>query len=107
MKLQLKAKGGFILDFVIREGVAIFQLFACKKETLLVWWDSLLVLDFGFYNFNYVTSLNLESECFSHDSLHKDLHTTRRAHHKVKSGLILINNTVVSRKYAPPPLLQP
>ena len=60
MKLQLKAKGGLFLYVVVRKCAAIFQLLPCKEETLLVWWDSLPVLDFDFYNnyFNCVTVLN-------------------------------------------------
>ena len=91
-KLQLKAKGRLLLDVVIREGVAIFQVRIIKEEMLLVWWDSLVVLDFGFYVFNCVTSLNHESDGFSWDTLHKDW---TQAQHKVKC--CLFRNVVVSK----------
>jgi hypothetical protein len=38
-------EGGFLLDIVVREGAAIFQLLAREDETLLIGWNSLLVLD--------------------------------------------------------------
>ena len=34
-----------LLDVVVAEGSPVFQLLACKDETLLVRWDALLVLD--------------------------------------------------------------
>merc|ERR1719399_2250022 len=38
-------KSGLLLDVVILKGTAILELLACEDETLLVWWDALLVLD--------------------------------------------------------------
>jgi len=40
-------EGRFLLDVVIGEGSAILQLFTSKDKTLLIWWDSFLVLDLG------------------------------------------------------------
>ena len=37
----------------------------CKEETLLVWWDSLFVLDFVFYILNCVTCPNPKSDGFT------------------------------------------
>jgi len=33
---------------VIRKGSAILELLSSEDQSLLVWWDTLLVLDFGF-----------------------------------------------------------
>merc|ERR1711874_464466 len=37
-----------LLDVVVREGSTIFQLLPGKDQSLLVGWDSLLILDLGF-----------------------------------------------------------
>jgi len=37
-------KGRLLLDVVVTEGATIFQLLAGKDQTLLVWWNTLLVL---------------------------------------------------------------
>merc|ERR1712188_298607 len=38
-------EGGFLLDVVILEGAAVFELLSGKDESLLVWGNSFLVLD--------------------------------------------------------------
>jgi len=37
-------KGRLLLNVVVTEGATIFQLLAGKDQTLLVWWNALLVL---------------------------------------------------------------
>merc|ERR1712086_164120 len=69
-----KVKGGFLLDVVILEGAAILKLLASEDETLLVWGDSLLVLNLGLDGFDCVSALNLKGDGFSCECLHKDLH---------------------------------
>merc|ERR1712038_553689 len=49
-----KMQSGFLLDVVVRKSSPIFQLFSSKDETLLVWWDSFLVLNFCFDIFDVV-----------------------------------------------------
>jgi len=41
-------KGRLFLDVVVRKGSAIFKLFACKDQPLLIWGNALLVLNLGF-----------------------------------------------------------
>lgn len=38
-----------LLDVVVAEGAAIFELLAGKDQALLVWWDTLFVLDLGLH----------------------------------------------------------
>ena len=45
---QNEVVGGLLLDVVVGQGAVILQLLAGKDEALLVWVDSLLVLDLGF-----------------------------------------------------------
>ena len=52
----------------------MLQLFARGDQTLLVRWDALLVLDFGFDILNGVTGLDLKGDGLACQGLHKDLH---------------------------------
>ena len=36
---------GFLLNVVVGESAAVLKLLACEDQALLVWWDTLLVLD--------------------------------------------------------------
>ena len=67
-------QGGFFLDVVVRESPTILQLFAGKYQSLLVRWDALLVLDFGFDILDGVTGLDLKSDGLARQGLHEDLH---------------------------------
>ena len=51
-------EGRLLLDVVVRKGTAVLQLLTSKDQTLLIWWDALFVLDFGFDIFDSVRSLN-------------------------------------------------
>merc|ERR1712159_325021 len=42
-----QVEGGFLLDVVVGEGSAVFQLLPGKDESLLIGGDTLLVLDLG------------------------------------------------------------
>ena len=42
-----QVEGGLLLDVVIRESSAVLELLSGEDESLLVWWDSFLVLDLG------------------------------------------------------------
>jgi hypothetical protein len=50
-----EVKGGFLLDVVVSEGSAVLKLLSSKDESLLVWRDSLLVLDLGLDVFDGVS----------------------------------------------------
>jgi len=65
---------GFLLDVVIRKGSAVFELLSSKNETLLVGWNTLLVLDLGLDVVNSVRGLDLESNGLSSKGLHENLH---------------------------------
>ena len=44
-KTKNQMKGRFFLDVVVTQSTAIFQLFSGKDKTLLIRWDTFLVLD--------------------------------------------------------------
>merc|ERR1711899_727088 len=84
-----------LLDVVVRKSSSILQLLSSKDQPLLVWGDSLLVLDLGLDILNGVRRLHLQSDGLASQSLHKDLHSTPQSQDQVKSGLLL---DVVVRK---------
>merc|ERR1712024_427810 len=88
-------KGGLLLDVVVRQGPAILQLLARKDQPLLIWGNSLLVLDLGLDILNGVRWLDLQSDGLASEGLDKDLHSSSQSEHKMKSALLL---DVVIRK---------
>ena len=68
-------EGGFLLDIIIGQGTAIFELFAGEDETLLVWWDAFLVLNFRLYIIDGVRALDFEGDGLAGSSFDEDLHT--------------------------------
>merc|ERR1712180_30468 len=69
---------GLLLDVIVRESPAIFELFTSKDQSLLIWRDALLILDLGFHVLNSVRRLDLESDGLSSQRLHEDLHTSSK-----------------------------
>lgn len=55
-------EGRLLLDVVIGQGAAIFQLLSSKDQTLLVGRDTLLVLDLGFDIVDGVARLDLKGD---------------------------------------------
>ena len=88
-KTEHQMKGGFLLDVVVRQGTAILELLASKDQPLLVWGDAFFVLDLRLDILNGVRSLNFQSDGFSSESLHENLHSTTETEHQVKGGLLL------------------
>merc|ERR1712063_55101 len=88
-------KGALLLDVVVRKGSSILKLLASKDQPLLVWGNSLLVLDLGLDILNGVRWLNLQSDGLASEGLDKDLHSSSQSEHKMKSALLL---DVVVRK---------
>jgi hypothetical protein len=64
----------FFLDVVVGEGSAVFELFSSEDESLLIWWDSFLILDLGLDVFNSVCWLDIKGDGFSCEGFDEDLH---------------------------------
>jgi len=58
-------KGGFLLDIVVGESTAILELLAGKDQTLLIWWNAFLILDFCFNIIDGIGGLNLKGDGFA------------------------------------------
>ncbi|KAI5436897.1 hypothetical protein KIW84_023136 [Lathyrus oleraceus] len=59
-----KVEGGFLLDVVVSKSAAVFELFAGEDQSLLVRWDSFLILDLCFDIVDGVRRLDLEGDGF-------------------------------------------
>jgi hypothetical protein len=63
-----------LLDVVVRQSATIFQLFAGKDQSLLIWGNAFLVLDFLLDLLDSVARLDLEGDGLAGQSLDEDLH---------------------------------
>ena len=73
-KHQVKSR--FLLNVVIRKSATVLQLLSSKDQTLLIWGNSLLILNLGLHILNGIRRLNIESDGLSSKSLYEDLHST-------------------------------
>ena len=69
-------EGGLLLDVVVAEGAAVFELLASEDEALLVRRDAFLVLNLGLDVLNGVTGLHVEGDGLAGEGLHEDLHVS-------------------------------
>ena len=73
-KSENEMESGLLLDVVIREGSSILELLTGEDKTLLIGWNTFLVLDLGFHVVNGVRWLNLECDGLTSKSLDENLH---------------------------------
>merc|ERR1712042_281168 len=88
-KTENQMQSGLLLDVVVREGAAIFKLFASKDQHLLIWGNAFLVLDLSLDIFNGVRWFNLKCNGFASQSFDKNLHATTETENQMQSGLLL------------------
>ena len=69
-----QVEGSFLLDVVVSESSAVIQLLSGENQSLLIWRDSLLVLDLGLDIFNGVRRLHIKGDGIASESLDEDLH---------------------------------
>merc|ERR1712025_1006337 len=82
-------QGAFLLDVIIGQGSAVFQLLTSKDQPLLVWGNSFLVLDFSLDVFNGIRWFNLKGDGLASQCLDEDLHTSSQSKHKMKGAFLL------------------
>ncbi|PAV70180.1 hypothetical protein WR25_12798 [Diploscapter pachys] len=80
---QDEMEGRLLLDVVVG------QILTSEDETLLIGWDSLLVLDLGLDVLNRIRGLDLQSDGLSSEGLDEDLHASTETEHEMQSGLLL------------------
>jgi len=88
----------FFLDVVIREGTSILELFTSKNQSLLIGWNSFLVLNLLLHIIDGVAWLNIKSDSFTSKSFNKNLHTSTKSKHEMKGRFFL--NIVVRQSSA-------
>ena len=58
-------QGRLLLNIVVRKGTAVLQLLSSEDQTLLIWGNSLLVLDLGLDVLDGVRGLDIQSNRLS------------------------------------------
>jgi len=81
------------LDVVIGESSSVLELLSSEDESLLIWWDTFLVLDLSLDVLNSVCWLDIKGDGLTSESLDEDLHTTSKSKDEMESRLFL--NVVV------------
>ena len=77
------------MDVIVRKSATIFELLSSEDKTLLIWGDTLLVLDLGLNVLNGVRGLDLKSDGLTSESLDEDLHTSTKTENQVQGRLLL------------------
>merc|ERR1711997_425512 len=78
-----------LLDVVVGESSSVLQLLSSEDQSLLIWGDSLLVLNLGLDVLDAVRRLNLEGDSLASEGLDEDLHTSPQSEHKMESAFLL------------------
>merc|ERR1712015_146848 len=82
-------ESALLLDVVVGESSSVLQLLASEDQPLLIWGDSLLVLDLGLDVLNGVRWFDLQGDGLSSQGLDEDLHTSSQSEHKMEGALLL------------------
>merc|ERR1711992_131230 len=82
-------EGALLLDVVVGKSPSILELLASEDQPLLVWGDSLLVLDLGLDVLNGVRGLHLEGDGLASQGLDEDLHASPESENKMEGALLL------------------
>ena len=73
-KSKDEMESGFLLDVVVLEGSAVFELLTGEDKSLLIWGNTFLILDLGLDSLNGVGLLDFESDGFTGEGLNENLH---------------------------------
>jgi len=76
-KTKDQVKSGFLLDVIIRKSATIFQLLSSEDKTLLIRWNSFLVLDLGFDVVNGVGWFDVQCDGLSCQGLYENLYFSK------------------------------
>ena len=82
-------QSGLLLDVVVAESAAILELLSSEDQPLLVWGDSLLVLNLGLHVLDGVRGLDLQGDSLPGEGLDKDLHSSAETQNKMEGALLL------------------
>merc|ERR1711878_209199 len=82
-------EGALLLDVVVGESSSVLQLLAGEDQPLLIWGDSLLVLDLGLDVLDGVGWFDLEGDGLASQGLDEDLHASPQSENKMEGALLL------------------
>jgi hypothetical protein len=82
-------EGRLLLDVVVRKGSAILTVITGENESLLIWWDTFLILDLSFDVLDGVCWFDIKGDGLTSESLDEDLHTTSKSEDEMEGGLFL------------------
>ena len=97
-KSKNQVESRFFLDVIVRESTSVFQLLSSENQSLLIGGNSFLILNLLFHSLDSIRGFNFESDCFSSQSFHEDLHTSTKSENQVESRFFL--NVVVRESSA-------
>ena len=93
---QHQVKGGLLLNVVVGESSTIFKLLSGKNQTLLIWGNSLLILDLGLDIFDSIGRLDLKGDGLARQSLDENLH--RGKERKILSQHLLLHQREIEKE---------
>ena len=82
-------ESALLLDVVVGESSSVLQLLASEDQPLLIWGDSLLVLDLSLDVLDGVRWFDLEGDGLASQGLDEDLHASPESENQVESTLLL------------------
>jgi len=82
-------KGGLLLDIVVRQSSSVLELLSSENQSLLIWRDSLLILNFGLDVLDGVGWLDLQGDGLTSERFDENLHTTSKSEDKMQGRLFL------------------
>jgi len=82
-------KSALLLDVIIRKSSPVLELLTRKDKSLLIRWDTLLILDLGLDILDSIAGLYLERDRFSGQGLDENLHTASQSQDEMQSRLFL------------------
>ena len=69
-------QSGLLLDVVVREAAVVFQLLTGEDQSLVIWWNTSLILDRRLRVGDGACRLQIQYDGFAGQSFDKDLGTT-------------------------------
>ena len=82
-------KGRLLLNVVVTQSSSVFQLLSSEDKSLLVGWNSLLILDLGLHVIDRIRRLDLQRDRLAREGFNEDLHAATETKDQVESGLLL------------------
>jgi len=90
-------ESALFLNIVIRQCPAVLKLLASENETLLIWGNTLLILNLALYVVDGIRRLHFQRNRLASKGLNENLHTTAKSQDEMKGALFL---NIVIRKCA-------